>query len=35
MRQIKEHYLDINVIGAQTRYLPTDAEIVAKWQNQW
>ena len=28
MRQIKEHYLDINVIGAQTRYLPSDAEIV-------
>ena len=28
MKQIKEHYLDTNVIGAQSRYLPSDAEIV-------
>jgi hypothetical protein len=28
MRQIKEHYLYTNVIGVQTRYLPSDAEIV-------
>lgn len=28
MKQIKEHYLDTNVIGTQTRYLPSDAEIV-------
>lgn len=28
MRQIKEHYLDTNVIGIQTCYLPSDAEVV-------